>query len=61
MEYTKEQIEQWKAKAAKWDALYRQIEKFYVNTEGEYDEENPEEQGDLYTIGEIAATAYGWL
>ena len=48
-------------KAAKWDALDEKISKFYNNEEGEYDEENPEADGDLGTIGEIAATAFGYL
>lgn len=61
MEYTTEQIEQWKAKAEQWDKLDAQISKFYNNSDGEYDEENPEEQGDLCTIGEVAAHAFGWL
>lgn len=57
MDYTKEQIEQWKAKAEKWDALAARIEKFYVNEEGE----EAEEGGDLCDIGEVAAHAFGWL
>jgi len=56
-----QQIADWKKKAEKWEALGKEIEKFYCNSEGEYDEENPEEQGDLCTIGEVAACAYGWL
>lgn len=72
MEYTNEQlieiqkkvdeIKVWKSKAEKWDALGAKIEKCYCNSDGEYDEENPEiEDADLGTIGEMAATAYGWL
>ena len=62
MEYTKEQIEKWKAKAEKWDALGEEIETCYCNTDGEYDEENPECEGaDICTIGEMAASAFGWL
>lgn len=61
-EFPTEQIEEWKSKAQNWDALGARIEKCYCNSEGEYDEENPEEEGaDLITIGEMAATAYGWL
>lgn len=55
------QIADWKTKAEKWEALGKQIEKFYCNSEGDYDEENPEEEGDLIAIGEVAACAYGWL
>lgn len=62
MEYTKEQIEEMKKKADKWDALGAKIEKCYCNTDGEYDEENPEIEGaDFSTIGEMAASAFGWL
>lgn len=62
MDYTKEQIEEWKSKAAKWDKLGDEISKCYCNSEGEYDEDNPEiEDADLGTIGEMAASAYGWL
>jgi hypothetical protein len=62
MEYTKEQIEEMKKKADKWDALGAEIEKCYCNADGEYDEENPEiEDADLCTIGEMAASAFGWL
>lgn len=62
MEYTKEQIEEMKKKADKWDALGAKIEKCYCNADGEYDEENPEiEDADLCTIGKMAASAFGWL
>lgn len=62
MDYTKEQIEEFKKKSDKWDALGLKIEKCYCNTEGEYDEENPEiGDSDLCTIGEMAASAFGWL
>jgi hypothetical protein len=62
MDYTKEQIEEWKSKATKWDKLGDEISKCYRNSEGEYDEDNPEiEDADLGTIGEMAASAYGWL
>lgn len=38
------------------------IDKCYCNADGEYDEENPEiEDADLCTIGEMAASAFGWL
>lgn len=61
MEYTKEQIEQMRIKADKWDALGTEIAKFYLNTDGEYDKDNPEKEGDLTDIGECAAAAFGWL
>lgn len=60
--YTPEQIEEFKSKAQKWDALGKEIEKCYCNSDGEYDEDNPEvEDADLDTIGEMAASAFGWL
>jgi hypothetical protein len=62
MEYTKKQIEEMKNKADKLDALSKEIDKCYCNANGEYDEENPEIKGaNLITIGELAATAFGWL
>ena len=60
--YTPEQIEEFKSKAQKWDALGKEIKKCYCNSDGEYDEDNPEvEDADLGTIGEMAASAFGWL
>jgi hypothetical protein len=62
MEHTKEQVYAFKVKADKWDALGAKIEKCYCNADGEYDEDNPEiEDADLCTIGEMAASAFGWL
>ncbi len=58
--YTTEQIEEWKTKSDKWDKLGANIAKCYVDENG--DDENPEiPDADLVTIGEMAATAYGWL
>ena len=48
-------------KAKKWDELDVEVSKFYLNANGEYDEENPVRKGDLGTIGEIAASKLGWL
>ncbi len=64
MEYTAEQIEEWKAKAQKWDTLGDKIAECYP--EEEFDDhgnliENEDEGGDLGVIGEYAAMAYGWL
>jgi hypothetical protein len=60
MEYTKEQIEAWKAKAEQWDDLEKEIGQCY-----EYDDDGEplfdEDEVDLTTIGEIAATAFGYL
>lgn len=62
MEYTKEEIELLESKAKKWDALEKEISTCYLNTEGEFDEKNPEYDGaDICTIGEMAARAFGWL
>lgn len=69
MEYTKEQVEEieakvsqvliWKEKAEKWDKLYKQVEDMYYDENGE---ERPEDYLDgLLTIGERAATAFGFL
>ncbi|MGN6435965.1 MAG: hypothetical protein ACTHMM_05500 [Agriterribacter sp.] len=62
--YTDEQIQEWKTKAEKWDALRNEIAACYVKP----DESNPDEfvenddpNVDLGTIGEIAASAFGWL
>jgi hypothetical protein len=48
-------------KAKKWDELDAEISKFYINSKGEYDEENPIRKGDLGDIGEVAASKLGWL
>ncbi len=67
MNYTNEQIERWKSKAEKWDALEAQISKCYFTDQDDQDgypiqrEEDDDEGGDLITIGEIAAKAFGHL
>lgn len=49
-------------KACKWDALDSKISECYCNEEGEYDVENPVIEGaDLATVGEMAASAFGWV
>lgn len=55
--YTQEQIEEFKAKADKWDALDAKIGAVYI-----YDEED-DESGflDLAHVGELAAKAFGYL
>jgi len=59
---TQKEIQEWKTKAEQWDKLGAEIAKCYENEQGEYDEDNPEiEDADLCTIGEMAATAFGWL
>jgi len=49
--YTEEQIEEFRIKVEKWDALGKQIE----------DRIKEESECDLVTIGELAAITYGWL
>jgi hypothetical protein len=71
MEYTKQQIEEFKSKSEKWDTLGDKIADCYMVKNPEYDVENNDEVDeyieneddniDLGTIGEIAASAYGWL
>jgi hypothetical protein len=55
------ELSELRAKAEKWDKLGEEIAKYYTNSNGDYDEENPEEDGDLCSIGEVAATAFGWI
>ncbi len=56
------ELDRLKAKAAKWDKLSEKISKCYCDSDGEYSEDNPEIEGaDLCTIGEMAASAFGWL
>lgn len=51
-----------KKKADKWDALDAQMTKYYCNENGEYDEENPEiKNANFCAIGEMAASAFGWV
>lgn len=45
------EVEDWREKAMKWDALEEKISKFY--------EEDAE--GDLTDIGEVAASAFGFM
>ena len=62
VEIDKKELETLKAKAEKWDKLDKQISKCYCDEDGEYSEDNPEIEGaDLCTIGEMAASAFGWL
>ena len=54
--YTEEEIEQMRIKAEKWDVLEAKIAKFYEDENGEV-----EDEGDLISIGEVAASAFGFL
>ena len=55
----KENLQEIKEKAAKWDELEKQISACYFDADG--NELSDDEGGDLYTIGEIAASAFGWI
>lgn len=63
MKITTEEYISLKRKAEKWDELGKQIAKFYVpeNWDGESDLEDYDGGGDLGDIGEVAASAFGWL
>ena len=67
MNYTEQQIEEWKSKAEKWDALDLKISTYYDEDELEGlfdddDEERLEEgEGNLLDIGEAAARAFGYM
>lgn len=58
---TKEQINEWKAKAEKWDKLGNEIAKYYESEDDEGNDLPPEKEGDLCDIGLEAAKAFGWL
>jgi hypothetical protein len=48
-------------KSDKWDKLGEKISKCYVDENGDELSEDEAEDIDLGTIGEIAASAFGWL
>ena len=54
-------ILKYKVKAEKWDELSEKIAKCYVDENGDELSEEDLEGIDLGTIGEIAASAFGWL
>ena len=54
-------INKYKIKAEKWDKLESKISKCYVDENGDELSEEDSEDIDLGTIGEIAASAFGWL
>jgi hypothetical protein len=53
--------EQFSKKAEKWDKLSEKIAKCYVDENGDELSEEDSENIDLATIGEISASAFGWL
>jgi len=61
LDIEKTQIEKYKNKAEKYDELMREISKFYLDEDGEFTEDNPENTGDLCDIGEIAASHFGFI
>lgn len=61
MEYTKEQIEEFKRKADSYDQLYSEIAECYEGYEDEEGEWVEEEDYDLNYIGELAASHFGFL
>ena len=54
-------IQKYKIKSEKWDKLSEKIAKCYVDENGDELSEEDSEDIDLCTIGEIAASAFGWL
>lgn len=50
-----------KAKSKRWDELNEKIAKCYVDENGDELSEEEAEDIDLGTIGEISASAFGWL
>jgi hypothetical protein len=56
-----EYADQFKVKAEKWEDLGEKIARCYFDENGDDLSEEESENIDLGTIGEIAASAYGWL
>jgi len=54
-------IQKYKIKSEKWDKLDEKIAKCYVDENGDELSEEDSEDIDLGAIGEIAASAFGWL
>lgn len=62
--FTNAQILEWKRKAEKWDALGAKIGKYYATEEDDDFDEDFEKEADnngLIGIGELAASAFGYL
>jgi len=60
-QWIEEYVKPFKTKAEKWDKLSDKIAKCYVDKNGDELTEEEAEDIDLGTIGEIAASAFGWL
>jgi hypothetical protein len=58
-----EELNELKTKAKKWDDLEKEIAKSYVREDGSTIEDGDEDNDEmcLITIGEKAASAFGWL
>jgi len=61
MSITSDYTQSFKKKAEKWDKLSGKISECYVDENGDELSEEDSENIDLGTIGEIAASAFGWL
>lgn len=60
-DYTNKQVEEWKKKAEKWDKLEESIRGFYFDKDGNELDFDSEDTDGLCGIGEVAATAFGYL
>lgn len=60
-EWIEEYVKPFRSKAEKWDKLSEKIAKCYVDENGDELSEEDSEDIDLGTIGEIAASAFGWI
>jgi hypothetical protein len=62
MNYSEEQIQEFKRKADLWDALDDKIYKCFFDENGEpLPDDEEDAPADLTTIGEYAATAFGYF
>lgn len=66
MEISEKEYSELKTKAAKWDALDQKLAEIYYPESNEDNDEAEEQEGnedgpDLTDIGEIAASAFGYL
>lgn len=60
-QWIEEYVKPFKNKAEKWDKLEEKIAKCYVDENGDELSEEDSQNIDLGYIGEISATAFGWL
>lgn len=57
---TQKEVEQWKKKAEKWDALDKVISEYYIEP-GEEGYDAAKDDNGLLGIGEDAARAFGYM